>query len=95
MIQPLAFKSFKDLENVLVGSTMSSATLHLATTANPSTTAASVFILPKDIHGWWSFGFYLVVSVLSSGGLVCSGWCTIKFIRNGCKCKVSQYFFEQ
>jgi hypothetical protein len=67
----------------LVGTTTSPITKHLAATANPASTTVPMFILPKDIHGWWMLVLYLVASVLSSAAVVCSGWCTIKFIRSG------------
>ena len=68
--------SLQDLKSLLAVTTTSPITLHLATTANPSSTTVPMFILPKDIHGWLVLVFFLVSSVLSSASVVCSGWCT-------------------
>jgi hypothetical protein len=85
----------EDLKSALSRTTKSSGTFHQAISSNPPSSTAAMFVLPNDVHGWLAFGFYLIVSVLSSGGVVCSGWCAIKFIRNGCLCKVSDCVLEQ
>lgn len=45
-------------------------------------------------NSWLTFGLYVVGSILSSGAVLCSGWCTIKFVRNGCHCKVRNFCIE-
>ncbi|CAF2033790.1 unnamed protein product [Rotaria magnacalcarata] len=49
-------------------------------------------VQPSDIYTLFSPGLKILLSVVSSTGVVCTYWCGMKWVHNGCVCKSSWFY---
>ncbi|CAF2931776.1 unnamed protein product [Rotaria sp. Silwood2] len=90
--QPIRFQSFEEFDSALAMSTAPVDKTTPSETMNPTTTAGKSTVLPKDVYQWLSSGFNVLISVVSSTGVVGTCWCGIKLVRNGCICKSTWFY---